>query len=192
MPCDVRVGRQLNHGSTAGRRAGPLPGDARGGPRGRGGAASREDFRPARHPRQTVARGRDGLAGMAGAMEASPRSAWRMELAGATAPLGLQHRPRRGGRVERDPSRRIGDRQAIEGPSHLAMQLFEGNPADMHPLKGFVAECALEAGISYARLLGKTELRLLRPLPGALPTYRRLGFKVERESADPPYCFLET
>ncbi len=78
-----------------------------------------------------------------------------------------------------------------KGPSHLAMQLLEGNPAETHPLKGFVAESAVEAGISYARLLEKVELRLLRPLPGALPTYRRLGFKVEPESAKPPYCFLE-
>jgi hypothetical protein len=78
-----------------------------------------------------------------------------------------------------------------KGPSHLAMQLLEGNPAEMHPLKGFVAECAVEAGINYARLLQKRQLRLIQPLPGALPTYRRLGFKVEPESAEPPYCFLE-
>jgi hypothetical protein len=36
-----------------------------------------------------------------------------------------------------------------KGPSHLAVQLLEGNPAESHPLKGFVAECAVEAGISY-------------------------------------------
>jgi hypothetical protein len=77
------------------------------------------------------------------------------------------------------------------GPSHLAIQLLEGNPAEAHPLKGLVAECVIEAGISYARLLGKGQLRLIQPLPGALPTYRRLKFKVEPESAAPPYCFLE-
>ncbi len=78
-----------------------------------------------------------------------------------------------------------------KGPSHLAMQLLEANPAGRHPLKGFVAQCAVEAGMSYATLLGKTELRLIRPLPGALPTYRRLGFRVEPESEEPPYCFVE-
>jgi hypothetical protein len=78
-----------------------------------------------------------------------------------------------------------------KGPSHLALQLLEGNPAESHPLKGFVAECAVEAGISYGRLLEKAEIRLLRPLPAALLTYRRLGFKVEPESPEPPYCFLE-
>jgi len=78
-----------------------------------------------------------------------------------------------------------------KGPSHLAMQLLEGNPATTHPLKGFVAECTIEAAISYARLLDKRELRLIRPLSGALQTYRRLGFKVEVESVEPPYCFLE-
>lgn len=77
------------------------------------------------------------------------------------------------------------------GPSHLGVQLLEGNPAESHPLKGYVAECVVEAGISYGRLLGKRELRLLRPLPGALPAYRRLGFKVEPERPEPPYCFLE-
>jgi len=78
-----------------------------------------------------------------------------------------------------------------KGPSHLAIQLLEGNPAEAHPLKGYVAECVVEAGISYARLLGKAQLRLIQPLPGALPTYRRLNFKVELETAKPPYCFLE-
>jgi hypothetical protein len=78
-----------------------------------------------------------------------------------------------------------------KGPSHLTIQLLEGNPAETHPLKGSVAECAVEAGISYARLLEKAQLRLLRPLPGALPTYRRLGFKLEPESLKAPYCYLE-
>jgi hypothetical protein len=78
-----------------------------------------------------------------------------------------------------------------KGPSHLAVQLLEGNPAEVHPLKGFVAECVVEAGTSYARLLGKAELRLLRPLPGAVPTYLRLGFKVEFAGPDTPYCALE-
>lgn len=78
-----------------------------------------------------------------------------------------------------------------EGPGHLAVQLLEGNMAETHPLKGFVAECVVEAGISYARLLGKAELRLLRPLPGAVPTYRRLGFKVVSERAEPAYCCCE-
>ena len=77
------------------------------------------------------------------------------------------------------------------GASHLAIQLLEGNPAEAHPLKGLVAECVVEAGISYARLLGKAQLRLIRPLPAALPAYRRLNFRVEPECAEPPYCFLE-
>ncbi len=78
-----------------------------------------------------------------------------------------------------------------KGSSHLAIQLLEGSPAEVHPLKGYVAECVAEAGISYARLLEKAQLRLIQPLPGALPTYRRLQFKVESDSATPPYCFLE-
>jgi hypothetical protein len=71
------------------------------------------------------------------------------------------------------------------------VRLIEGNPAETHPLKGFVAECVAEAGISYGRLLGKATLKISRPLPGALPAYRRLGFRVEPESEEPPYCFLE-
>ena len=77
------------------------------------------------------------------------------------------------------------------GPSHLAVRLLEGNPAETHPLKGYVAECIVEAGISYGRLLGKTQLRLMQPLPGALPTYRRLHFRVEPDETKPSYCFLE-
>jgi hypothetical protein len=78
-----------------------------------------------------------------------------------------------------------------KGPSHLAVRLLEGNPAAQHPLKGAVAECVTEAGISYGRLLGKAQLRLLQPLPGALPTYRRLNFRVEPGETRPAYCFLE-
>jgi len=78
-----------------------------------------------------------------------------------------------------------------KGPSHLALQLLEGNPAAQHPLKGYVAECAVEAAISYARLLEKKALRLIKPLPGALPIYRRLGFRVEPDSLAPTYCFME-
>jgi hypothetical protein len=67
------------------------------------------------------------------------------------------------------------------------VQLIEGNPAVTHPLKGFVAE----AGFSYGRLLNKSQLRLLRPLPGALAKYRALGFGIEPDSPNPSYCFLE-
>jgi hypothetical protein len=78
-----------------------------------------------------------------------------------------------------------------DGPSHLAVRLLEGSPAQTHPLKGYVAGCVAEAGISYARLLGKAQLRFLWPLPGALPTYRRLGFTVVADDPEPSYCFLE-
>jgi hypothetical protein len=78
-----------------------------------------------------------------------------------------------------------------KGPSHLAVLLLEGNPSQTHPLTGLVPECVAEAGISYGRLLGKAQLRFLRPLPIPLSAYRRLGFRVEPESLDPLYCFLE-
>jgi hypothetical protein len=39
-----------------------------------------------------------------------------------------------------------------KGASHLAMQLLEGNAAPTHPLLGFVAECAVEAGISLRQV----------------------------------------
>jgi hypothetical protein len=78
-----------------------------------------------------------------------------------------------------------------KGPSHLAVQLIEGNPAPTHPLKGFVAECVTEAAFSDGRLLNKSQPRLLRPLPGALEKYRAIGFGIEPDSPDPSYCFLE-
>ena len=77
------------------------------------------------------------------------------------------------------------------GASHLALHLLEGNPSSGHPLKGYVAECLIEAGASYGRVLGKTQLRLLHPLPGALPIYRRLDFTIAEAGARIPYCFKE-
>ena len=77
------------------------------------------------------------------------------------------------------------------GASHLAVQLLEGSPNTGHPLRGRIAECVTVAAASYARLLGKAQIRLIRPLPGALPIYRRLGFEIAPEGAKPPYCYLE-
>ncbi len=65
------------------------------------------------------------------------------------------------------------------------------DPAEAHLLTGFVAESVAGADIGTARLLPKAQIRLIQPLPGALPINRRLHFKVEPESEAPPYCFLE-
>ena len=81
--------------------------------------------------------------------------------------------------------------KASRGDSHLAIRLLEGNPAPAHPLKGKVAICALEAADRFARVLQKRQLRLIDPLPGALPTYQRLGFTVAPGNPRPPYCFVE-
>lgn len=85
----------------------------------------------------------------------------------------------------------LGIGKPSRGPSHLAIYLIEGNPDRNHPLKGAIADCVTDAAIRYGQLLGKAQLRFLRPLPGALPTYLRLGFMVAQKGAQPPYCFME-
>ncbi len=77
-----------------------------------------------------------------------------------------------------------------DGPSHLAVRLLEGNPVPAHPLRREVARSLLVAAEEYARALGKRELRLIQPLPGALPIYRALGFALAPTRARPPYCFV--
>jgi hypothetical protein len=78
-----------------------------------------------------------------------------------------------------------------KGPSHLGIRLIEANPEASHPLKGYVAHCVTQAGLTYARLLEKRQLRLIDPLAGALPKYISLGFRLDAAPAARPYCFLE-
>lgn len=81
--------------------------------------------------------------------------------------------------------------KASAGRAALNVRLLEGNPSSSHPLRGRVAPFLLLAADRHARALGRRQLRLIDPLPGALPTYLRLGFRLAPVGARPPYCYLD-
>lgn len=81
--------------------------------------------------------------------------------------------------------------KASSGRAALNVRLLEGNPSPSHPLRGLVAPFLLLAADRHARALGRRELRLIDPLPGALPTYLRLGFRLAPPGARPPYCYVD-
>lgn len=81
--------------------------------------------------------------------------------------------------------------KASSGRAALNIRLLEGNPAPAHPLRGLVAPFLLIAADRHARALGRRQLRLVEPLPEALPIYRRLGFQLAPEGTKPTYCFVD-
>ncbi len=72
----------------------------------------------------------------------------------------------------------------------LAVNLLEGSPVSDYPLKGAIRFCVVETAIAYAEQLECQELRLIRPLVGALPLYLDMGFSLAPPADRPPYCFL--
>jgi hypothetical protein len=77
-----------------------------------------------------------------------------------------------------------------KGRHIVAMYLLEGNPDPNHPLKDGIAAIAMQAGLSYAAVLGAAELRLMAPEPGALRTYLGLGFQLANATKGPSYCYM--
>lgn len=73
----------------------------------------------------------------------------------------------------------------------VKLRLLEAHPGRFHPLRGLVAPFLLLAADRHARALGRRQLQLIDPLPGALPTYIRLGFQLAPAGARPPYCYLD-
>lgn len=83
---------------------------------------------------------------------------------------------------------------AIGRPSpsaaHMALYYMEGNPDPGHPLRGKVAATVITALRAYAIALGKTEMRLVEPLPEVVPFYcsPRMGFELVSPRGETPYC----
>lgn len=73
---------------------------------------------------------------------------------------------------------------------HLALHYQEGSPNPAHPLRGRVTAVVLIAAEAYALVLGKTELRLVEPLPALVSYYcsPALGFHLVSPPGAPPYC----
>jgi hypothetical protein len=70
----------------------------------------------------------------------------------------------------------------------LRLDLLEGHPNPLHPLRGRVALSAIAAAARYGKALGSTELRLVNPLPAVIPWYERLGFVLVKPEHGAQYC----
>lgn len=73
---------------------------------------------------------------------------------------------------------------------HLSVHYLEGSPDPAHPLRGWTTSVVLVAAEAYALILGKTELRLVDPLPALIPYYcsPALGFRLVAPPGAAPYC----
>jgi hypothetical protein len=72
----------------------------------------------------------------------------------------------------------------------LAVNLIEAAPF-AHPLRGFVTLLTTTYATTYGRQLGSSWIRLIDPLPGAMPGYTALGFSVILKGNRPLYCERE-
>jgi hypothetical protein len=73
--------------------------------------------------------------------------------------------------------------------AHFSLHFLEANPDDANPLRGNVTLVTLAAARRYAITLGKTEFRLVDPLPAVVPFYcsPRLGFELVTPAQGEPY-----
>jgi hypothetical protein len=73
---------------------------------------------------------------------------------------------------------------------HISLHFMEGCPDPAHGLRGKVAACVLTALRAYGVMLGKSEIRLIEPLPEVIPYYcgPGLGFELVFERGGVPYC----
>lgn len=73
----------------------------------------------------------------------------------------------------------------------VSIHFIESSPDRDQPLRGRVALLAITAAEVYGRALGASRIWLIDPLPGALPLYGKLGFKVALARGCPVYCEKE-
>jgi hypothetical protein len=69
----------------------------------------------------------------------------------------------------------------------LSIAYIEADPDRAHPLRGQVGLLVTTAASTYGAALGVGRLRLLDPLPGVWPLYRKLGFSLAREGGRSVY-----
>ena len=72
----------------------------------------------------------------------------------------------------------------------IAVNLIEAAPF-AHPLRGFVTLLTTTYATAYGRQLGSSSIRLIDPLPGAIPSYTALGFSIILKGNRPLYCERE-
>ena len=69
----------------------------------------------------------------------------------------------------------------------VSVDFMEGAPFP-HPLRRSIALLTVAFAEAYGRAVGARRLRLVQPLPGALPIYLRLGFEVVYSGGRAVYC----
>jgi hypothetical protein len=74
--------------------------------------------------------------------------------------------------------------------AHASLHYIETNPDPANPLRRRMMIVVLAALRRYATVLGKTELRLVDPLPALVPFYCSpvLGFQLVTSGKETPYC----
>jgi hypothetical protein len=64
-----------------------------------------------------------------------------------------------------------------DGPDNVTIHFLE-RCQNHTPLKGWIAQIVTDAATVYGKILGKQRVKLKDPLPGARPTYEKLGFSL--------------
>jgi hypothetical protein len=74
--------------------------------------------------------------------------------------------------------------------AHLSLHYIERNPDPESPLRGKVTRTVIDALGAYGVVLGKTEMRLVDPLPALVPFYcsPAFGFRLVTPAGEVPYC----
>jgi len=74
--------------------------------------------------------------------------------------------------------------------THVSLYYIERDPDPANPLRGDFAAVVVAALASYGIVLGKTEMRLVNPLPALVPYYcsAAMGFTLLTPAHGEPYC----
>lgn len=73
--------------------------------------------------------------------------------------------------------------------AYCGIDYLEGSPEPTHALKGRVTTLVAAAATIYAIALGKSQLRLMNPLPDMVARYQALGFALAAPKGESPYCW---
>jgi hypothetical protein len=80
-------------------------------------------------------------------------------------------------------------KRRLTGVRHtISVHFIESAHSIDHPLRHRIAPLVIAAAVGYGRQLGAWRIRLINPLPGALPLYERYGFTVARKAGQSLYC----
>jgi hypothetical protein len=71
---------------------------------------------------------------------------------------------------------------------NLTIRALQGSPVANHPLRGKILAIVHELAAMYGTALGCQELRFSKPLPGMIPYYEGLGFKLARPQKGVIHC----